>query len=366
MRADVFPDARQQLLLTAALEDGEAARAAWLAWQAGGDFAAADRCSRRLQPLLYKNLLRQGVAPEMLIPLRDHYFSTLYRNKAHLRRLRLLLAWFAREDIPTLVLKGAALIFQVYGDPGLRPMADLDILVPHPHAARASALLVEAGWTALPLPARVRAEPQSVTAVEWHGADGGQLDLHFSPFAESLGWDAISVLWAASVPCDASGIGTRTLCGADQLLHLLAHGAEVRPAPAIRWVADAMGLLRSDIAIDWERFAAMAARLRLQLVASRLLAYLIAHHGADVPARVCRALNGPHPMLERLEYRARRGTLGPFAPLMTQWSRYVRLHPQRRRLALVRGFVPYLGALWGTQGTGETLVLALRKFLGRA
>ena len=49
--------------------------------------------------------------------------------------------------IPTLALKGAALIHSLYSDLGQRPMNDLDILVPAGRAAEAAEVLRAEGYS---------------------------------------------------------------------------------------------------------------------------------------------------------------------------------------------------------------------------
>ena len=61
-------------------------------------------------------------------------------------QLAQVLSRLAAVDIPVIVLKGAALSELVYGDIGLRRMADLDLLVRMEHAERVVALLNAAGY----------------------------------------------------------------------------------------------------------------------------------------------------------------------------------------------------------------------------
>lgn len=55
---------------------------------------------------------------------------------------------FEDNGIGFLCLKGAALANMVYPEPTMRPMCDLDILVPHDRAANAQQLLIDAGFYA--------------------------------------------------------------------------------------------------------------------------------------------------------------------------------------------------------------------------
>ncbi|GAB4454592.1 MAG: nucleotidyltransferase family protein [Anaerolineae bacterium] len=60
--------------------------------------------------------------------------------------LAAILALFAGHNLPVMPLKGAILAATAYPDPGLRPMADLDLLVRPADFERAAALLAQLGY----------------------------------------------------------------------------------------------------------------------------------------------------------------------------------------------------------------------------
>ncbi len=54
------------------------------------------------------------------------------RNQRNLKELDNLSHMFAQAEIPMVVLKGICFMLTIYPDIGLRPMGDMDILVPRP------------------------------------------------------------------------------------------------------------------------------------------------------------------------------------------------------------------------------------------
>jgi hypothetical protein len=84
-----------------------------------------------------------GLAPLLYVYLRHRH-----ANQVRTRVLHDVLAAYQAAGIPALVLKGAALFHLVYPEPGLRPMSDLDILVPESEAWRAQRTLAELGFDA--------------------------------------------------------------------------------------------------------------------------------------------------------------------------------------------------------------------------
>jgi hypothetical protein len=155
---------------------------------------------------------------------------------------------FEGAGIRTAVLKGAAL-FDAYGrDWGVRPMYDVDVLVPTHEAERALDLLVELGWW-----------PEQGQTPTWvlrrgiprrHGwgfvKGRGRLDLHWHVLLESIGAGADRQFWARTRPVELAGTRTRALDPADLVVHALIHGTVGFQAPEIQWVADSVMVLRHE------------------------------------------------------------------------------------------------------------------------
>ena len=141
-----WPSPVQVLLLRAALLDGAAAHAAWAGWKRATSLEAIDPGSYRLLPLVYRNLLRAGVDGPLLATLREVYRDTWYRNQLALRDLAASFRALDAAGIPLMLLKGLALSHVYYRDLGLRPMDDVDLLVPVEHAPAAAAVLHGLGW----------------------------------------------------------------------------------------------------------------------------------------------------------------------------------------------------------------------------
>jgi hypothetical protein len=132
------------------------------------------------------------------------------------------------------------------------------------------------------------------------------------------------------------------LCVSDILLHVIAHGLRVNPLPPIRWVADAVLILRGG-GVDWDRFLALAAVLRCRLVMERALKYLADTHQVDVPLKVQVALREPHDWLEHIEYRYARVKVYPMSLFL---GRYVRLNSGSNILQLLAGLPAFLQRVW--------------------
>ena len=256
----LFPDDRQRTLLRAALLPGPGAREAWRAAAAWLDPARIDPGSRQLLPLVWANLTGQGIHDPALEPLAGFYRDTRVRVEALLAAAARPLAGLRAAGIPTLVLKGGALVSRYYCDTGLRPMSDLDVLVPTPAAPAAQQVLQDHGWSP-----RFRWSALGVRmthAAVFDGTHEAPVDLHWHVFAECCRPDADASLWERSIAIEIGGVPTRALSPADQLLHVCVHGDKWVHVPGIRWVADAVTVMRAAAVIDWEHLVQEATRRR--------------------------------------------------------------------------------------------------------
>jgi hypothetical protein len=360
-----WPNPTQELLLTAALADGETARRAWAAWCSRERLETADLGSQRLAPLACYNLGRAGLADSAMTGLQAGFLRSRLANRLQFWRLSQVLEAMREAGIPVLLLKGSALALQVYPDPALRPMADLDIAAPHAQAREALAHLQAIGWSpaaeSIP-PGGI--EPDQIKALTLIHPDGGQLDLHFSLYLDCAAWASMAPLWQHATTLRFEGRSVLTLSRTDHLLHALVHGAKANLVSPIRWVADAVWILRGEQAIDWDRFIAQARSGRFSVIVSRSLAYLDGKFGVSIPADVIMALEQRASLAERLEYGARRDSAR--APRLAErlanlWVRYRRRRPDAGPMALVVGLPRHLKTFWAARDLADVARLALVK-----
>jgi hypothetical protein len=111
-----------------------------------------DAAQNGIAPLLYSNLKQVNhglnVPPEVMQQLKGSYLWHAIHNANLYRRLEEILEAFSYEQIPVIVLKGAALAPLLYKDIALRPMRDLDILVRKADLYVADQLLRKLGYVA--------------------------------------------------------------------------------------------------------------------------------------------------------------------------------------------------------------------------
>jgi hypothetical protein len=272
--------------------------------------------------------------------LKSIYRWAWTRNQVLFKVGRSALERLDSAGIDALLLKGAALVHLDYQDAGVRPMADLDVLVRPDDVEDAVAVLGSLGWTS-----RSSRSPSRLAALyadDLRNGLGQGLDLHWrilmSPEPEHD-------LWREAVPLTLAGAETRALSAADRLLHVCAHGLVPNDPPAIRWVADAATITRRH-EIDWARLVDQARRRQVSLSVGRALAYLTRAIEAPVPSQVVEELNrGPHSRVEIAAYNAAMAPVSLYEVVRWHWCRYRRVEP--RRLQAAMGFPGYLRMLLG-------------------
>jgi hypothetical protein len=298
----LWPTAEQLLLLHAAVDEGDAAIAAFLEWASRIDLSQEfSRGSFRLLPLAFHNVQRLGLAHPLLPRLRGVYRKAWVETHQLLHRTRPEVEALVEAGIDVLLLKGAPLVLSYYGNHALRPMSDLDVAVPHERARDALTLLRAMGWRG-----RYMASPDALRfrhAVQLFHPDGTELDLHHRVLFEGMRDDADRRLWSATEPLDFSGVGVRQLDPAAMLLHTVVHGVRANRETPVRWIPDALVILRrrgGDIEVA--RLVAMARAIHVTARLRMGLELLAAEFGAPLPAGLLSTLGAVAPsLLERME-----------------------------------------------------------------
>jgi hypothetical protein len=344
-----FATRDQELLLRAALLKGSDAVEAWKEWKSSVDLEGHhDNGSFRLLPLLYTNLKLLDIKDPFMGKLKGIYLKSWYTNQRLFFEARKILDYLHKEGIQPIVLKGIPLAILHYKNYGVRPMNDIDILVPASQALLTADLLKKSGWNptaveSMETPMQYRHSQQFIDE------SGTELDLHWHLIFESARNDSDSVFWTKAVSFKVQDVPSYALDPTDLLFHVIVHGVKWNPEPAIRWIADAMTIIQSlDIEIDWYRIISHAKKYMVCLQIREGLNYLYENFQAPVPKTVMDKINKiPVSYLERFEYHRlisdgevyRETLLGGFPSYLIE---YLRLTRDTGFLRAFMGFPTYL------------------------
>jgi hypothetical protein len=361
-----MPTAPQLALLRASLWSDHRALEAWREWRrAEPDLDQIGRGSYRLLPLAYSNL-----GPRLSDDPDAGRLKGIYRRSWAMNQLGLRVGGEAIEalratGLEVLALKGAALIASAYGDPGARPMGDVDLAVRPEGIPDAVAALRAAGFTPVEEDAVSLLTARHSLAFR-HG-DGQEVDLHRSMlWHPALDGD----FWQGSVEAEVAGVPARVLGPADQVVHVCAHGAAWNPIHPVRWAADAYRVIEASGAeLDWERLVALAVRGRLTLPLRDALDVLADDLEAPVPEEPRRALE--QVPVSAGERRAHEALARPpssrrsLAMLSWFWERHRAQAELDGGRPGPRGFLRYLQGFWGLERSSEVPAYAMRRLLRR-
>ena len=298
----LWPSYEQDIVLRAAILNGEPALAAFHEWlgliDLDQDF---DPATFRLLPLLYGNLRKLGVEHPIMGRLKGVYRLTWYKNHKLFDSMRPALAALVHAGIRTMLLKGAPLVLKHYSNHALRPMADIDVLVPAAYAPRAIDVLKSLGWRPSnhPSPNFFKYHYQMVLS----SADKREIDIHWHCHTELSGFGNDDLLWSSARPLDFNGVATLAPDPTRHLIGTILHGLRWNPVPPIRWIPDAIILLRtsgSDIA--WDEIVGFARDQQLTFRLHLGLSYLQNRFDVPIPDGVLAELQRVRmSVIERIE-----------------------------------------------------------------
>ena len=265
----------------------------------------------RLRPLLLNALESMGleaVPRPVLDQLKQARQALVVHNLLRSHELLRVLRRFREQGIEALAFKGPVLGQDAYGDVGLRPFGDLDLLLHRRDLLKAKAMLSSEGYR----PDRVMDEAEEATYLNdqfayglVHEGRGVEIELHWAlthrRFAFRVDTEAV---WDRSRTVTFGGEPVRTLGPEDLLVFLCVHGAKHEWKQLV-WLCDVAELLRRNPGIDGARVLELARAARCERMLR--LGLRLAHRwfGAPLPSRL-----GPlperNPKGDRLERQVAR------------------------------------------------------------
>jgi hypothetical protein len=224
----------------------------------------------------------------------------------------------AEAGIEALLLKGAALAYQVYPEPALRPRDDTDLLIRTADRDRAGSALIALGYEpAAENTSELATAQRHLVRVDAQGF-AHSIDVHWrvtNPlvFAEALPFDRA---WRRSVAVPALE-GARALCFVDALLlaglHRLAHHGD---DSSLIWVYDIHRLAGAFAEQDWEDLVAQAAANSLSGACRHGLSRSREAFGTRIPAGILEALEANARPSEEEFFQPR---VSPLRVLVSDW-----------------------------------------------
>ncbi|MEM7117494.1 MAG: GNAT family N-acetyltransferase [Chloroflexota bacterium] len=266
--------------------------------------------TRRLAPWLYNQVVEREIQLPKSVEssLRQAYLATLRRNIQMQQALQHLLERFAAANLPVLPLKGPLLTQRLYGNLGLRPFSDLDLLVHPQDIIRAARILAETDY-------RNVSQNQQEFHIKYLNTSGYGISVHLELHRSLLGYqvgsdylpfglisarDLTATMWEKTVWGRTADIAHLQLAPEDELLFLCLHLAkhiiserplpnEDSPLPNLLLALDIhLMLIRWQDRLDEEQFRKRVAAFQLRRPVRLALAFT--KHWFDTPVAIAETL----------------------------------------------------------------------------
>ena len=331
------PNADEMELLRAALLDVPEAAAAWRRWSAGHVVDDAYHRSVDLLPAVSANLPADvlGAEADRLRGLRRRAWAdSQFRLEAVVGGAAVL----EPLGIRPIVVKGAALSTTVYREAGIRPMADVDLLVGADRFDEAMSAFLAAGWDR-PL---VTDSPfdHAVAVVD---AYGHPIDVHRWVVFPRFAAEPESAWVERAVPHCVRGCEVLRFRCSDELVLAVLHGLLTNSPSSVRWPLDVVQVARHGAEVEgvgtdafWAEVVESASAMSVGPIVADALEMCRVEFGAPIPQPVVAELSSGRldPGLAQHWALCRRG-------VTLEWRvrRYVKLERLAGRRPTVSGYV---------------------------
>jgi hypothetical protein len=235
--------------------------------------------------------------------LRISYASNWMQNQRNLMELEVLSHAFAQAEIPIVVLKGICFALTLYSDIGLRPMGDMDVLVPNPKLSEAVRIARTLGYTDVKPEASsgLRDLLNHEICLQKKGPLPITLELHNSLVAEKTFVYAVPMdwFWRQTEPLDTSSSQMKfenllMLTPTAQVLYAASHAMLQHGGvnTSLCWFYDLDRLIRHyDGRMDWDLLLSQARIFNWGSALHAALAQTVAYFNTPIPEYVRTSLS---------------------------------------------------------------------------
>ena len=313
----MLPASEDRLLLRACILPGESGRQACQSWikrcndpksELGREFV------KSFLPMLFFAVQTHGVELDntLLTILRTANFREQLRTKTYTRICRDVFSTLLSNELPAIVVKGAALAESVYPHPALRHSHNIELLVQERHLDQVTRLLK---------PLRFTGSGGTNSHPELTHESGLPLVLHSNLFELPLCRSDLPDVWSRSQEMVLSKVSVHVLAPTDLILHTSAQAAYSSAGESYRWISDLCFTIAKYQKLDWGLLLDCAVKNHRALPLSVMLSYLVAEFEARVPAEFLkrlstRAFNGESIGWELALFRAHAAAHGSFKKLL--------------------------------------------------
>lgn len=244
--------------------------------------------------LLYHNFkkLKLNIPHEIIKKFEASYFATLAQNIRFHNELGQILGGVVKEGAEPIVLKGIPLCHYLYGNLGLRPSVDIDLLFKFNDIIRLSRFFESMGYEG------TDEDPQELRRCHWFKRGLVKrvgfpvfLDVQWNWAQSTRARPDMGLAWGRSQIILLDGLPVRLLSLEDMLLYLCTHLSNHSFILRLIWVCDIHEIIcQKGLTLDWAYIFREASRQRLQTPLFVTLNYMRRVYGSNIPTRVLKKI----------------------------------------------------------------------------
>jgi hypothetical protein len=184
-------------------------------------------------------------------------------------------------------------------------MSDIDLVIDPENVPKAISLLKKNGWRVGELAENLELFLNVAPSCQFISDDLQELDLHWQVMRDCWNGDQCETFWETAIEMPFGSDSVLALSATSQLFHVCWHGARFNPVSPVRWIADAIMILRTSCCqIDWNEILRLAKLYRVQPAIHFAFKYLSERFNAPVPTEFLDKLQSTSTsMLERMAFR---------------------------------------------------------------
>lgn len=252
---------------------------------------------------------RGEVLQPVLGPLREARARNTVQHLLAVQTQTRVQAALAAAGIPCLWIKGIALAETLYPAPELRPMLDVDLLVPYDQRQAALAVLQRLGYSLLPQLFDGTESLKHHYALQGPAGDRTLVELHFRLLGAAdrlLPIRDLDWFWQQSIPYGAAGY--RTLRPEAHLPYLAAHALLQHGEADLRLLRyyDIHRLTLTTAHFDWDLLITGTTRLGWNYVTARALWLAQSFFATPLPDGILASLDARRPRHDTMPHVRRR------------------------------------------------------------
>lgn len=349
--SDILPTQTERLLLQAILADEKEAKESYLIWSKSVNIESLDYGVSRMLPLLFSRLQKWRIHDSQSGKIKGLVKKCWLQNQLFMRGLLPILDAFEQNKIPLVALKGLAMCLGVYHNFTSRAMQDIDLLIPLEKVETAIQILQKSGFD---IRESYVSNPSDFLKV--HHSLGFEnhnhtiIDIHTYILEECCcDGDDHPFHKEAQITryCDRS---IPILRHEELLFHTIAHGMRWHPNSPIRWIPDAVAIIRHS-PIDWRIISEYAKKYELVHPLSIGLKYLHQEFELSIPEEMFSIDTTKEDERRFLFHLNQRN--GLISSVKNHYRHYQSTHNQ--------GFFSFLQSYWGTPNRKHLIFQAARK-----